>query len=81
MLSVKQVAEKAGVSLALVYGWISSGLLTHYRLGAKGRRGAIRIAESDLESFLRSFKQEGQARTPTLLPRPKVKLQHLQLPS
>lgn len=52
MLTVKQVAERATVSSALVYDWIASGRLAHFRLGKQGSRGSIRIAESDLTEFL-----------------------------
>jgi excisionase family DNA binding protein len=59
MLSVKQAAERIGVSEALVYEWCSSGMLTHFRLGAHGKRGSIRIAEVDLDAFLAARREGG----------------------
>jgi excisionase family DNA binding protein len=52
MLTVQQVADKLGVSPALVYGWVNSGTLPCYRLGQAGRRGSIRVAEADVDAFL-----------------------------
>jgi len=81
MLTVKECALRAGVSAALVYDWITSRCLPHFRLGAKGRRGAIRIAEADLAAFLESMKVGVQAvQTPTPRPARKLKLKHLTLP-
>ena len=47
MLTVKEAAARAGVGAALVYGWCRLGVLPHYRLGAAGKRGAIRIDSDD----------------------------------
>jgi len=58
MLTVKQAATTAGVSAGLVYIWVESGVLPHYRLGRPGTRGAIRIGETDLFAFLESAKHE-----------------------
>jgi excisionase family DNA binding protein len=82
MLSVKQIAESLKISAGIVYGWVASGALGHFRLGGKGRRGAIRVAEADLEVFLASQKREGQQEAPLpppAVPRPKPKLRHLSL--
>ena len=54
MLSVKQASIRLGVSEALIYDWCSSGLLAHFRFGSRGKRGGIRIAETDLEVFMQS---------------------------
>lgn len=54
MLTVKQAAERAGVSFGLVYEWTRSGMLPHYRMGRSGARGGIRIADVDLDAFLQS---------------------------
>ena len=40
MLTPKQVAERIGVSDSLVYEWINSGMLPHFRFGRKGRPAA-----------------------------------------
>lgn len=58
MLTVKQAAQRAGVSIALVYQWVESRLISHFRLGGKGKRGVIRIDEKDLDSFLVSCRVE-----------------------
>jgi hypothetical protein len=81
VLSVRQAAERAGVSAALVYGWCSAGLLAHHRLGLPGRRGCIRIAEADLDVFLASQKREGRREAPPPPRRPPTRLKHLHLPS
>jgi excisionase family DNA binding protein len=60
MLTVAEAAEKAGISSALVYGWIAAGLLAHHRLGLPGKRGCIRIAEADLDAFLAGRRREGR---------------------
>jgi hypothetical protein len=67
MMTVKQAAARAGVSAALIYGWVASGLLAHFRLGAKGRRGKIAIAEGDLDVLLASLRVEAkvEAAAPT----------------
>jgi excisionase family DNA binding protein len=67
-LSVREAAEWAGVSESLVYGWIASGMLPHYRLGASGRRGKISIRVADLETLVETMRQGGRARTPCPAP-------------
>lgn len=59
MLTVKGVAQRLGVSAALVYEWIAGGQLAHFRLGKRARRGAIRVAESDLEVFIATLRRGG----------------------
>lgn len=81
MLSVRQVAERLGVSPSIVYGWVASGELSHFRLGAKGRRGKVAIAEADLDAFLASRKREGRRETPPPPKRQPTRLKHLHLPS
>jgi excisionase family DNA binding protein len=80
MLTVKDIAERLKISEAVVYGWCGQGL-THYRMGAKGRRGCIRIAEADLAAWLEKLKtQKGQEDVKP--PAPKIqplKLHHLKV--
>ncbi len=66
MLTVKQVAERIGVSDSLIYEWCSAGLLRHYRFGGKGRRGKLLIEENDLEAFLAACRHEAQREAPLL---------------
>jgi excisionase family DNA binding protein len=55
-MTVKQAAAYAEVSTNLVYEWCRLGILPHVRLGSPGKRGCIRIAEADLDAFLKSRK-------------------------
>ena len=73
-LTPRQAAARVPVSISLVYQWCEQGLLPHYRLGGRGRRGKILIEETDLTAFL-----EGHKVTPT--PAPVEGLRHIQLPS
>ena len=57
-LTTKQAAERAGVSVSMIYQWCHERLLPHYRVGASGRRGKILVEESDLEAFLASCRVE-----------------------
>jgi hypothetical protein len=64
MLTVKQAALRSGVSLALAYSWLRSGL-PHYRLGKKGKGGSkIMIDETDLEKWLAGCKVEAAVVVP-----------------
>jgi len=56
MLTVAQSALHACVSESLIYAWVSDGTLPHTRVGRKGKRGHIRIAEEDLDGVMASFK-------------------------
>jgi excisionase family DNA binding protein len=81
-LSIKQAAARAGVSAALVYGWVGDGLVPYYRLGGKGRRGKILIDDADLDAFLASRRVgPAAAGSAAPAPRPPVRLRHLRLPS
>lgn len=80
MISPKQIASRLGVSLSLVYSWLDSGSLPHYRFGRKGRRGRIMVDESELDGFVAGMKAEGRKEPPPPAPRPKpVALQNLKL--
>jgi excisionase family DNA binding protein len=79
LLTVKQAAERAGVSVALVYDWVAGGLLAHHRLGRPGRRGCIRVAQADLDAFLAAQRREGAAPAAAPPRKPPVRLRHLDL--
>lgn len=82
MMTVKKVAERAGVSPALVYAWVQDGILPHLRLGKKGSRGTIRIQEVDLAEFLASKKRgDGPQEAIPEARRRRVILKHLKLRS
>ncbi len=73
-LTVKEAAERACVSAALVYQWCEEKRLPHYRMGQQGRRGKILIDESDLDAFLASLKVMPAASPPE-------GLRHIRLPA
>lgn len=75
MLSAKQAAQRAGVSVSLIYAWCAAGILRHSRFGRPGRRGTIRVEEADLGSFLDNCRQE-QRPAAAALPA----LKHITLP-
>lgn len=55
-LTVKQAADRAGVSRGLIYLWVGERRLPVFRLGGKGRRGKILIEDVDLDGFLASLR-------------------------
>ena len=64
VLTVKQVAERLGVSLSAVYLMVETGLLECHRIRCKpGTRGAIRISEEQLQAYFETTKQ-GPVRAP-----------------
>lgn len=79
MLSVKQAAAYVCVCETVVRGWLQDGL-PHFRLGATGRRGHIRIVRDDLDAWLANFKvttrQPEPAQAPAL---PRSVFKHLRL--
>lgn len=86
MLTVVEVAKRMGVSVALVYSLVESGALPHYRIGNPGKRGAVRISEEQLATFLLS-RMKGSETTKEPPPSRvaaskgrKIKLDHISLP-
>lgn len=80
LLTPKDAAKKANVSLALVYGWVAQGELPHLRVGGKGKRGHIRIEEADLVAFLEQRKRgAGEEKAPAPARKKPVRLKHLRL--
>lgn len=71
LLTVPQVAERLGVSPALVYQLVTQGRLACYRIGP--RRGVIRFEESDVEAYLESCRVEPEERRRV----PKPRLRHI----
>jgi excisionase family DNA binding protein len=57
LLTVKEAAERLGVSGRAVYDLVSRGLLPCKRIGTG--RGTIRVAPQDLESYLQHSQQKG----------------------
>jgi len=80
IFTVAMIAEKLKVSKTIVYGWVESHELPHFRLGAKGHRGSIRVEETDLQAFMEARKVKGGQEAPQLSVKPrKAKLKHLRL--
>ena len=52
MLSVDQVADRLAVSSKTVWRWLDAGVLPRHRLGR-----LVRIAEEDLDTFLRKSRE------------------------
>jgi excisionase family DNA binding protein len=75
LLSVKQAAERAGVSESLIYQWCDERRLVHYRVGGAGRRGKILIDPTDMDAFMTSLKVE--ARDTPVRSTPHKKYRHL----
>jgi excisionase family DNA binding protein len=78
-LSVREAAALAGVSEGLVYSWIEAGMLSCYRLGAKGKRGKIVIAAADLDAFLAQCRVEAVKPKPQPPPRSRQAFKHLRV--
>jgi excisionase family DNA binding protein len=55
-MTVKEFAERAEISLSLAYLLIAEGRVPHRRIGQRGKRGAIRIAEEDFREFMEKCK-------------------------
>ena len=72
MLTVRETACRLAISLSSTYGLIQGGKLPHYRIG-----GAIRIAASDIETFLAGCRQEQPDQVVRTL---KPRLRHIKLP-
>jgi excisionase family DNA binding protein len=72
-LTPKQAAARAGVSVSLIYELCSQGRIPHYRLGGRGKRGTIRVEDTDLDAFLAECRCETSADADT------IRLNHIKL--
>jgi hypothetical protein len=77
-LTVAEAAKRARVCEAIIRDWIKQGL-PHFRLGAKGKRGRIRIATEDLGNWLSLFRVTKKEPEPRKAPAPKSAFKHLKL--
>lgn len=50
-MTVRQAAQKLGISLSLVYALCHEGVIHHTRHGRPGKRGTIRISEEALRDY------------------------------
>jgi len=74
MLRVREVAERLHVGATCVYQLIEKRKLACHRIGVG--RGAIRVSESDLNSYLERCRNPG-TETNHRQTRPPVRLKHL----
>lgn len=63
LLSVKEAANRLGVSPSLVYQWCTEKRLPHIRLGRAKRRGKILLEEQDVLAFLTAARIEAGEET------------------
>ena len=82
MFTVKQTAERLGVSASLVYGLCSAGRLRHERYGLG--RGTIRVPPDALDEYRRAqtvpaANRATPAPAPAPVPKP-VQFKHLTIP-
>ncbi|MBA4190274.1 MAG: hypothetical protein C0467_19995 [Planctomycetaceae bacterium] len=67
-LTIKQAADRTGLSASLLYQICAERRLPHFRLGREGKRGKILIEETDLDAFIAASRVEaGQVGTPAPL--------------
>jgi excisionase family DNA binding protein len=66
-LTVKQAAERAGISVSLLYELCAAGTIRHTRHGRPGSRGTIRISEEALAEYLKACEQGRQVAAPTAI--------------
>ena len=80
LLTVRDVAQRLQLSVALIYSMVSDGSLPGLRVG-KGR-GSIRFREADVQQYLDDCRLIGKrriGRAHLLLRRPKQQLKHLKV--
>lgn len=63
MLTVKQSAERLGVSLSKMYEIIRARKIAHYRF-----EGKIMLSEADLDAYIKTCRIEAGVRAPTRSP-------------
>lgn len=63
-VTIKQAADRTGMSTSLLYQICAERRLPHFRLGRDGKRGKILIEESDLDAFLLASKVEAGIKAP-----------------
>ena len=74
LVTVSELANRLRVSLATAYELISSGKIVSFRVGP--RRGAIRIREADVESYLSNCQYVATEQPQTA---PRATLKHIRL--
>lgn len=71
-MTVKQAAQRLGLSPSLIYSLCAFGVIKHTRHGRPGRRGCIRISEEAIAEYQASCRVEPP-------PAPAMELKHLRL--
>src|SRR5215469_5522592 len=71
VLTVREAAERAGVSESLIYLLCDERRLPHYRPGGKGKRGKILIDPRDLDAYMQSCRVDAEERPQVKTPAPK----------
>jgi excisionase family DNA binding protein len=79
MLTVKQAADRMGVSSATVYLLCANRHLRHTRIGLG--RGKIAITEESVQEYLQGREVGPPRPKPPPAPRPRVTFEHLKIPS
>ncbi len=79
LLKVSQVASRLNCSASTVYALVEGKKLGCHRIG--NGRGAIRVSEDDLQTFLDGNHVAPPSRGGDVIPppRPRVKLKHIRL--
>lgn len=60
-MTVRQAAERLGISASLVYALCRDGVLKHFRHGRPGKRGTIRIPEQAVAEYIASCERRPYA--------------------
>ena len=78
-MTVKEAAERLGVSCQTIYQLCAARRLRHSRVGLG--RGKITISEEAVAEYLRGREVGPEPPKPPPPPRPRIKFRHLQIPS
>jgi excisionase family DNA binding protein len=74
MFKVPEVAQQLNCSISTIYGLVDTGKLVAYRIGQG--RGAVRIAQTDLDAYLESCRSQ---KTEGVRKLPRSRLRHIRL--
>ncbi|MBC7820636.1 MAG: helix-turn-helix domain-containing protein [Planctomycetaceae bacterium] len=74
MFKVPEVAQQLNCSISTIYGLVDTGKLVAHRIGVG--RGAVRIAQTDLDLYLASCRTQ---KTEGVRKLPRSRLRHIRL--
>jgi len=57
LLTLSEVAQKLNISKATAYRLVWAGTLPALRIAPEGRRGTLRVLETDLIAYLQSLRE------------------------